>query len=93
MGANTAGIYGAQIFREDDKPKYRRGFGINIGVLTLGLSMATARWIDDLFRRRKAAKQLQLEQENGSDDKAARPSDVQPAPILIGDDKKPVVGN
>lgn len=92
MGANTAGIYGAQIFREDDKPKYRRGFGINIGVLTAGLTIATVRMVDDIIRRRKAAKQLDL-QDNGSQEKAARPSDVQPAPILIGDDKKPVVSN
>lgn len=47
MGANIAGIYGAQIFRSEDAPRYRRGFGINIGVLTLGLVLAIVRWADD----------------------------------------------
>lgn len=54
MGANTAGIYGAQIFRADDKPKYRRGFSINIGVLSLALTLATVRFIDDRLRARRA---------------------------------------
>jgi hypothetical protein len=54
MGANTAGIYGAQIFRADDRPKYRRGFSINIGVLSLALTLATVRFIDDRLRARRA---------------------------------------
>ncbi|CAM1501311.1 Fc.00g104730.m01.CDS01 [Cosmosporella sp. VM-42] len=53
MGANIAGIYGAQIFRQDDKPRYRRGFSINIGVLTFGLSLVVLRYLDDRFRRRR----------------------------------------
>lgn len=48
MGANIAGIYGAQIFRSDDKPKYRRGFSINIAVLAVGASLAILRYLDDL---------------------------------------------
>ncbi|KAF1347342.1 MFS general substrate transporter [Lizonia empirigonia] len=31
MGANIAGIYGAQIFREDDRPRYRRAFAVADG--------------------------------------------------------------
>jgi hypothetical protein len=53
MGANSAGIYGAQLFRSDDRPLYRRGFSVNIGILTFGLSLAILRYIDDVRRRRK----------------------------------------
>jgi MFS family permease len=56
MGANTAGIYGAQIFRSDDKPLYRRAFGIGIGVLTVGLLLAAVRYIDHLITKRRAAR-------------------------------------
>lgn len=64
MGANIAGIYGAQIFRSDDKPRYRRGFSINIGVLTFGLVIAVVRFIDDRIRRRRKARQIELEAES-----------------------------
>jgi hypothetical protein len=40
MGANIAGIYGAQIFREDDKPRYRRAFSIACAVLAFGIALA-----------------------------------------------------
>jgi hypothetical protein len=53
MGANIAGIYGAQIFRSDDKPRYRRAFSVNIGVLAFGLALAVGRYIDDRILRRK----------------------------------------
>lgn len=58
MGANIAGIYGAQIFRSDDKPRYRRGFSINIAILTIGVTFAFGRYLDDLRRRRKIAQQI-----------------------------------
>lgn len=97
-GANIAGIYGAQIFRADDRPYYRRGFSINIAVLSVGLSLAIGRYIDDRIRRRRIARKLQVESgsEHNSQDQEqeispARPSDVQPLPILIGDGLKPVV--
>lgn len=97
MGANIAGIYGAQIFRQDDRPRYRRGFSINIAVLTVGLSMAIVRFVDDLLRRRRYARQTQNESasEHNSHDEdklePAPPSDVQPQTVLIGGDFKPVV--
>jgi len=53
MGANIAGIYGAQIFRSDDRPRYRRAFSVGIGILTFGLFMAGMRYIDDVVRRRR----------------------------------------
>ena len=97
MGANIAGIYGAQIFRQDDRPKYRRGFSINIAVLTVGLTLATLRFLDDKFRRRRVAQRQELEnysdRNSSQDEKVARPSDVQPQPVLIGGDLKPVVSN
>lgn len=65
MGANIAGIYGAQIFRADDKPLYRRGFSIAIGVLTFGLAVAIVRYIDDRLRGRRNAGRLQAETEKG----------------------------
>ncbi|KAK3335119.1 major facilitator superfamily domain-containing protein [Cercophora scortea] len=55
MGANSAGIYGAQIFRADDKPLYTRGFTINIAILSLGLVLAVAKAGDDYRRKKKAA--------------------------------------
>lgn len=59
MGANIAGIYGAQIFRADDKPKYRRGFSIGIGVLAFGVVVAAVRYVDDVVRRRRNGGKLE----------------------------------
>lgn len=53
MNANIAGIYGAQIFRGDDKPLYRRGFSVAIALLSAGLLLVIVRWVDDFRRRRK----------------------------------------
>ena len=86
MGANIAGIYGAQIFRQDDRPRYRRGFSVNIGVITFGLTIAAIRYIDDKIRKRKAAKQLRsVSDSDGSAEKvpAALPSEDQVAPIIL----------
>lgn len=91
MAANTAGIYGAQIFRQDDKPKYRRGFSINLGVLSFGLSLAILRKVDEFLQKRKA-RQLGIEThgaEQVSNDEefekaiAAKPSDEQPQPVIV----------
>ncbi|KAF4422239.1 hypothetical protein F53441_14296 [Fusarium austroafricanum] len=67
MGANIAGIYGAQIFRSDDKPRYRRGFTINIVVLAVGLALAVLRFFDDKIWRRDKVNQIQAQiaRENG----------------------------
>ncbi|EGX91229.1 MFS transporter, putative [Cordyceps militaris CM01] len=53
MNANIAGIYGAQIFRSDDKPLYRRGFSVAIAILSFGFVLATARWAEQLLRLRR----------------------------------------
>ncbi|KAK4220338.1 major facilitator superfamily domain-containing protein [Rhypophila decipiens] len=52
MGANIAGIYGAQIFRSEDKPLYLRGFSINLAILTTAIVLAIVRTVDDRIRRR-----------------------------------------
>ncbi|KAG7293701.1 hypothetical protein NEMBOFW57_003758 [Staphylotrichum longicolle] len=69
MGANIAGIYGAQIFRQEDRPFYRTGFTINCAVLSVGLSFAIVRYIDDVIRRRRNRNQLEAA-ESTSDDGA-----------------------
>lgn len=85
MGANTAGIYGAQIFREDDKPRYRRGFTINIAILALGLVLAGVRTVDDYRRKRRLANAIHAQHDEDSDEEAVVPSDVQPAPVEYKD--------
>lgn len=59
MNANIAGIYGAQIFRQDDRPLYRRGFTVAIAVLAVGLALAIGRWVDDFLKRRKKVNALE----------------------------------
>lgn len=68
MGANIAGIYGAQIFRSEDKPLYKRGFAINLAIISTAIILALVRYIDDLIRRRRVAGQVELVQESGSDE-------------------------
>ncbi|KAM3509552.1 hypothetical protein MY10362_000546 [Beauveria mimosiformis] len=53
MNANIAGIYGAQIFRSDDKPLYRRGFAVAIAVLSFGFVLSVTRWLDERLRLRR----------------------------------------
>ena len=60
MGANIAGIYGAQIFRKDDSPLYRRGFSVAIAVLCFGLVLVFVRWLDDVRHRRKNRNQVEV---------------------------------
>lgn len=67
MGANIAGIYGAQIFRSDDKPLYRRGFGINIAVLSVGLALAVFRFVDSWLLKRRAARTVVVQEDSASD--------------------------
>ncbi|KAK8126822.1 uncharacterized protein PG998_002581 [Apiospora kogelbergensis] len=57
MGANIAGIYGAQIFRKDDRPLYRRGFSVAIAVLCVGFVIALGRWLDDKRTQRQRKKE------------------------------------
>jgi hypothetical protein len=61
MGANSAGIYGAQLYREDDEPRYRRAFSICIAVLTLGTVTAIVRKIDEVRIRRRNGGRVETE--------------------------------
>jgi hypothetical protein len=91
MGANMAGIYGAQIFRSDDKPRYRRAFAIGIGVLAFGTLCAIARKVDEHFRGRQGKVANEIEGEEATDNgrsNSVPPSDVQPAPLIVGDGLK-----
>lgn len=89
-GANTAGIYGAQIFREDDEPRYRRAFSVACAILAFGLVLAIFRFLDDV-RRKVRAKTMAKPISVGSDDETPTipPSDDLPAP-LVADDKREV---
>lgn len=69
MAGNIAGIYGAQIFREEDNPLYRRGFNIGIGILATSFCLAIVRYIDSKFlirRQKQAATQETIEAANSS---------------------------
>jgi hypothetical protein len=44
MSANLAAVYGAQVFRADDKPLYRRAFNTNFALLTSVLSVAAGQY-------------------------------------------------
>ncbi|KAH9876484.1 hypothetical protein J1614_003615 [Plenodomus biglobosus] len=86
MGANIAGIYGAQIFRNDDRPRYRRGFSIACAILAFGLSLVLLRYIDDRIRKRgkKAAVTEDTASEDDSRIDAVFPREHLPAPTVDG---------
>lgn len=56
MNANIAGIYGAQIYRSDDKPLYRRAFGSALGIIAAAVFLAVFRYVDMLWLKRRAAR-------------------------------------
>ncbi|CAO2658282.1 Nn.00g060050.m01.CDS01 [Neocucurbitaria sp. VM-36] len=90
MGANIAGIYGAQIFRNDDRPRYRRAFAIACAVLAVGLLLAIFRFVEDKIRRRRKAHNLEDSfSEDGPTNPPVVPSDDLPAPIVH--DRRPSI--
>lgn len=97
MGANAAGIYGAQLYRSDDEPRYRRAFSVCIAVLSLGIVIATIRKVDEIIFRRKNGGQArrestQEEKEMFDELNTARaPSNAIPHPDQVMSDVKPVV--
>lgn len=85
MGANIAGIYGAQIFRQDDFPRYRRAFSIACGILAFGLVVAIGRYVDDKIRKRRKARQVDDASSSDGDLPSALPaSDLTPVPKIDG---------
>ena len=67
MNANIAGIYGAQIFRSDDKPLYRRGFSVALSVLAVGLVLAIVRYVDTMIHRRRKLQAVEDGSEQDTD--------------------------
>lgn len=57
MSANIAAIYGAQLFQADDKPRYRRAFGLNSGLLAIALVLAALRYGHEQYTRRRRVRQ------------------------------------
>ena len=84
MGANIAGIYGAQIFRQDDRPRYRRAYAVACAVLAFGLLVAIGRYLDDKIRKRKKARQVDDVSSSDGEVPTFLPSDDQPAPVIDG---------
>lgn len=88
-GANTAGIYGAQIFREDDEPRYRRAFSVACAILAFGLSLAVFRFIDDVRHKVRQRTNQKPESVNSEEEGATTvmPSDDLPAPVVSDGDR------
>ena len=90
-GANMAGIYGAQIFREDDEPRYRRAFSVDIAIIAFGLSLVVVRYLDDVRNRVRAKTNAQIKaalaEETEKHEYATPPSEDLPAP-LVADEKR-----
>lgn len=91
MGANIAGIYGAQIYRSDDKPRYRRAFVLCIAVLAFGLGCALVRQWDE-YRRRKSKQGSDATEDENSDrwsnDREAASHGTAAAPSTVADGLK-----
>ncbi|EJD52883.1 alternative sulfate transporter [Auricularia subglabra TFB-10046 SS5] len=47
MAANGAGIYGAQLLRSDDAPRYHRGFVVMVALLAAAVVVCLAQWAWD----------------------------------------------
>lgn len=66
-GANLAGVYGAQLYRSDDRPRYKRAFAVSLAVIAAGLTFAIVRLVDEkLVRGRK-----RREEDSTSDESSA----------------------
>lgn len=97
-GANMAGIYGAQLFRADDSPRYRRAFAVNCAIIAFGVLLAIGRYYDDVRRGiRHLTNQRAASISSGSeiDEKGTvvPPSEDLPAPLVATDGKKLSVSN
>lgn len=82
MGANIAGIYGAQIFRRDDRPRYRRAFAVACAVLAFGLVIVIIRYVTDKIHRRRKARAVDETSSTDGEVPTLVPSEDQPAPIV-----------
>lgn len=55
MAANAAGIYAAQLFRSDDKPRYHRALTVDAVILAASLIGAISLALYYRYKDRKAA--------------------------------------
>lgn len=93
--------YGAQLYRSDDEPRYRRAFSICIAALSLGVILAIIRKVDEIFIRRRNGGKLETdstverEPEMYDDLKPAptapAPSNSIPQPTHVTGDIKPIL--
>ncbi|KAK5164959.1 uncharacterized protein LTR77_009624 [Saxophila tyrrhenica] len=95
MRASCAGIYGAQLYRSDDEPRYRRAFSVCIAVLRLGTLLAAVRKVDEILIRRSGgnAEEEDLggaEREVYDELKPTEPSSALPRPTLVDGNVKPI---
>ncbi|OQO09986.1 hypothetical protein B0A48_04341 [Cryoendolithus antarcticus] len=74
IGGNVAGIYGAQLFRSDDSPRYRRAFSIDCAILAFAIVLAAGRLWDDTRNKVRAKTGEMASQESYSDDEKGAPS-------------------
>lgn len=65
MAANSAGIYGHQLFRADDKPLYHRGLAVNAALIGAALTIAIA--LASYLRFRKFASAASLHKKESED--------------------------
>ncbi|EGP88996.1 putative major facilitator superfamily transporter [Zymoseptoria tritici IPO323] len=84
MGANIAGIYGAQLYREDDSPRYRRAFLVAMAVLIFGCALSIVRKIDEIRLRRKHRDDSLVKEASQSEIDAYDNLQVQPLPVAAG---------
>lgn len=84
MGANFAGIYGAQIFRQDDRPLYRRGFAVACAVLALGVVLAIWRLGEEVVGRRWGKGKQGRKRSEGEEGLVVPPAEDLPgAPMVV----------
>lgn len=57
MAANAAGIYAAQLFRSDDKPRYHRALSIDVAILVLSLVSAVSLALYYRYKTKKEARE------------------------------------
>jgi hypothetical protein len=57
MAANMAGIYANQLFRADDKPRYRRGLSVNVALLVGALGFAVFQGLFIWHKKKRAQRQ------------------------------------
>lgn len=64
MFANISGIWAAQIFRADDRPRYHRALTINVCIIAFALSLASALALYLKFRYKRNKVEEDSREEN-----------------------------